>query len=167
MSEAQESVRPAKGIVVGVDGSPLSIEALKWAARLEPTVGGPITAIAAWHIPASSAGYVQYPGIDWNPEEDAESVLKSALKEAYGDQLPEGLTATTVEGRPAQVLVRVSRDASMLLVGSRGLGGFTGLLLGSVSRACAEHAACPVMVLHAQGDEQAGERVDEEEMTHS
>lgn len=152
MSEAHESSTPAQGIVVGVDGSPLSIEALRWAARLQPTVGGPIRAIAAWHVPTSSAAFVQYPGIDWNPEQDAAGILDEALTEAFGDSRPEGLTASTVEGRPAQVLVEASEGASMLVVGSRGLGGFMGLLLGSVSRACAEHAKCPVMVLHAPGD---------------
>jgi nucleotide-binding universal stress UspA family protein len=166
MSEAQDPA-PVQGIVVGVDGSPLSIEALKWAARLAPTVGGPITAIAAWHIPASSAGYVSYPGIDWNPEEDAATVLQSSLQEAYGEHQPEGLRALTVQGRPAQVLVRASRDATMLVVGSRGLGGFMGMLLGSVSRAVAEHASCPVMVLHTQGDEQAGESLDAQKLTRS
>lgn len=166
MSEAQESVSPKLGIVVGVDGSPLSIEALKWAARFESTVGGPITAIAAWHIPASAVGFAEYPGVGWNPEEDAAKVLESALKDAFGDQAPAGLTARTVQGRPAQVLVEASRDASMLVVGSRGLGGFMGLLLGSVSRACAEHAACPVMVLHAPGDEKAGRQIESEELTH-
>lgn len=166
MSEAQESARPELGIVVGVDGSPLSIEALKWAARLEPTLGGPITAVAAWHIPASAAGFAEYPGVGWNPEEDAATVLEGALKDAFGDQRPAGLTARTVQGRPAQVLVEASRDASMLVVGSRGLGGFMGMLLGSVSRACAEHAACPVMVLHAPGDEKAGTSVETDEMTH-
>ncbi|GAB3271536.1 universal stress protein [Sinomonas notoginsengisoli] len=164
MSEAQDSARQPHGIVVGVDGSPLSIEALKWAARLQPTVGGPIAAIAAWHLPTSSAGYLQYSGIEWNPEQDAATVLEEALNDAYGDERPEGLSARTVEGRAARVLVEASRDAAMLIVGSRGLGGFMGMLLGSVSRACAEHAACPVMVLHAQGDEQSGERVESGKM---
>lgn len=165
MSAAQDSARPTRGIVVGVDGSPLSVEALKWAARLQPMLGGPITAIAAWHLPTSGAAFAQYPGIEWNPEQDAAAVLEAALTEAYGGQRPGGLTARTIEGRPAQVLVEASRGAAMLVVGSRGLGGFMGMLLGSVSRACAEHAACPVMVLHAPGDEQAGERADETEMT--
>ncbi|GHG42071.1 universal stress protein [Sinomonas cellulolyticus] len=167
MTEAQDTSRTPHGIVVGVDGSPLSIEALRWAARMEPTVGGPITAIAAWHIPASAASFAEYPGVDWNPEEDAGTVLRDALAEAFGDEPPAGLVARIVQGRPAQVLLDASRDASMLVVGSRGLGGFMGLLLGSVSRACAEHAACPVMVLHEPGDERAGEEAGAEELAHS
>jgi nucleotide-binding universal stress UspA family protein len=152
MSENQQNVQ--RGIVVGVDGSPLSIEALRWAARMEQTVGGPITAVSAWHIPASGVPFAEYPGIDWNPEQDATGVLDAALEEAFGAERPAGLIAKAIEGRPAQVLIDASRDASMLVLGSRGLGGFMGMLLGSVSRACAEHAKCPVLVLH--GDEEGG-----------
>ena len=153
MTEASGSSVREGGIVVGVDGSPLSITALRWAARLEPTVGGPIRAVAAWHLPTSGVAFAPYTGLEWNPETDATEILENALTEAYGDHRPEGLTAAVVQGFPAKVLLDQSRGASMVLVGSRGLGGFMGLLLGSVSRAVAEHAQCPVMVVHAPGDE--------------
>ncbi|WP_430297105.1 universal stress protein [Sinomonas sp. B1-1] len=152
MSETEQNVQMSgrRGIVVGVDGSSLSIEALRWAARMEPTVGGPITAVSAWHVPTSGAAFAGYPGIDWNPEQDAAGVLDAALGEAFGPTRPEGLIAKAIEGRPSQVLVEESDDAGMLVVGSRGLGGLMGTLLGSVSRACAEHAKCPVLVLHGE-----------------
>lgn len=152
MAEASESSARNGGIVVGVDGSPLSITALRWAVRLESTVGGPIRAIAAWHPPTNGVAFAPYTGVEWNPEEDAVEILEAALTEAFGDERPEGLAAKVVEGFPAKVLIDESRGASMVLVGSRGLGGFMGLLLGSVSRAVAEHAQCPVMVVHAPGD---------------
>ena len=144
-----------QGIIVGVDGSPLSVEALKWAVRLAPTVGGPITAVTAWQFPA--VGFMgAYPDLEWSPEKDAEQILEKALQEAYGDARPPGLTTRIVAGPAAHVLVETSYGAHLLIVGSRGLGGFMGLLLGSVSSACAEHASCPVLVLHEPGDSQSG-----------
>lgn len=144
---AAELAAGGRGIVVGVDGSPLSIEALRWAARLVPVLGGPIVAVAAWHVP--NAGFIDAAGIEWDPEEDARVVLENALAEAYGDDRPEGLESRLVRGRPAPTLIGESRGARLLIVGSRGLGGFIGMLLGSVSRACAEHAEVPVLVLRA------------------
>jgi nucleotide-binding universal stress UspA family protein len=145
MTEAQEPVR--EGIVVGVDGSPLSVEALKWAVRLVPSVGGSVTAVTAWQHPIAG-GMGEFPGMQWNPKLDAEAVLEKAIHEAYGASRPEGLDAVVANGSAAHVLVERSKHAAMLIIGSRGLGGFRGLLLGSVSTVCAEHAACPVLVLH-------------------
>ena len=155
---AAELAAGGRGIVVGVDGSPLSIEALRWAARLVPVLGGPIIAVAAWHVPNSGVSFIDAAGIAWDPEGDARTVLESSLVEAYGSARPEGLEARLVHGRPAPTLIGESRGARLLIVGSRGLGGFMGMLLGSVSRACAEHAEVPVLVLHA-GAGVPGERV--------
>lgn len=150
-----EAEKALSGIVVGVDGSPLSIEALRWAARLEPTVGGPITAAIVWQFPA--AGVIgAYPSMEWSPEADAREVLQQSLQEAYGDKLPAGLSTLVASGPAAHVLIENTRNARLLIVGSRGLGGFVGLLLGSVSAACAEHADCPVLVLHTPQDSKAG-----------
>lgn len=145
MTEAQQSM--PTGIVVGVDGSPLSVEALKWAVRLAPSVGGQITAVTAWQHPIAG-GMGEFPGMQWNPRLDAEAVLEKALHEAFGASRPEGLEAIVANGSAAHVLVEKSKHAALLVVGSRGLGGFRGLLLGSVSTVCAEHAGCPVLVLH-------------------
>jgi nucleotide-binding universal stress UspA family protein len=85
---------------------------------------------------------------DWNPGSDAERSAIATVNEVFGEHRPPGLQITVREGNPAQILLEVSNDASMLVVGSRGHGGFAGLLLGSVSTACVAHATCPVLVLH-------------------
>lgn len=141
----------ANRIVVGVDGSKPSRQALLWARFLAGATGSSIQAVAAWE-PFFATGYVG-PGysavpIDWNPEQDRRQVLDAAIEEAFGEATPDGLERTVAEGGAARVLLDLSIDARMLVVGSRGHGGFTGLLLGSVSAACAEHAGCPVLVVH-------------------
>lgn len=93
------------------------------------------------------AGWTTMP-TGWDPAQEAEKALTATIDEVFGEQRPAGLTLTVREGNPAQVLLEASAGARMLIVGSRGHGGFTGLLLGSVSAACAEHASCPVLVLH-------------------
>ena len=132
-------------IVVGVDGSPESIQALKWAAALAPTLDAGITAIAAWHLETTFSAYA---ATEWDPEADAKQVLMDALAEAFGGHLPEGLRGECCRGQSAQVLIEQGKEARLLIVGSRGRGGFAGLLLGSVSQACVEHATCPVLVVH-------------------
>lgn len=150
MGEIREHGAGSAGIVVGVDGSPLSVEALRWAARLAAGIGGQITAVMAWEYPANAV-MGSFPGAEWDPEQDAEQRLHSAARKAFGDPLPEGLSLETVQGPARHVLLERSRDAELLVLGSRGLGGFRGMLLGSVSAACAEHATCPVLVLHGSG----------------
>jgi nucleotide-binding universal stress UspA family protein len=134
-------------IVVGVDGSEPSKAALHWAARFLAVTGGWIDAVIAWHPPVSY-GMSLLPG-DWNPEKDAEKVLSRAVDEVFGADQPAGTRLIVREGNPAKVLLDESRDAALLVVGSRGHGGFAGLLLGSVSAHCAEHATLPVLVVHS------------------
>lgn len=156
MSEFQEHLAGSAGIVVGVDGSPLSVESLRWAARMVPGIGGPITAVMAWGYPANAV-MGSFPGPEWDPEQAAHQILDRAVQTAFGDSRPDGLSMETIQGPAAHVLLERSKGAGLLVVGSRGLGGFRGLLLGSVSAACAEHAGCPVLVLH--GSDHVGSSV--------
>ncbi|HEY5050310.1 MAG TPA: universal stress protein [Acidothermaceae bacterium] len=137
-----------KRIVVGVDGSPESKAALRWAARIAPTIGCSIDAIMAWDYPASY-GWVMAPD-GWPIEEDSAATLQSIIDEVFGELRPVNLRAVCQQGAARTVLLDTSKDAEMLIVGSRGHGGFSGLLLGSVSAACAEHAHCPVLVVHGE-----------------
>lgn len=131
-------------IVVGVDGSDASIDALRWGARLGSALGCDLEAVISWHYPMSY-GMAALP-VAWSPADDAAQVLRTALKSAFGEDQPDGLRSRVVEGNPAAVLIDAGAGAEMLILGSRGHGGFTGLLIGSVSSACTEHATCPVLV---------------------
>lgn len=139
-------------IVVGLDGSESSIDALRWAGTQAQCTGHPIELVTTWEIPPYYGGYVvDTSSIDWAGS--AKATQDAALKDA---DLPDGLvvTGSVVEGHPAQVLVDRSLAATLLVVGSRGHGGFSGLLLGSVSAHVAEHSSCPVVVIRHH--EQAG-----------
>jgi len=144
-----EMNQESKPIIVGVDGSSSSIDALRLAARLSQAMGHPLEVVTAWDYPAL-AGY--YVAAEWAPDRDGEVILDAAIREAFGSQVPSDLVRTLRKGAPASVLVEESGRAEMLVVGCRGRGGFVGLLLGSVSAACAEHARCPVLVVHSDHD---------------
>lgn len=133
--------------VVGVDGSGSSKEALRWAARLAPSLNATIHAIVAWEYPILLGTDGGMPG-SWKPNETANEILKDSLDDAFGNERPKGLKASISQGHPTFVLLDASKNAEMLIVGSRGLGGFAELLVGSVSSECAEHAKCPVLVVH-------------------
>jgi nucleotide-binding universal stress UspA family protein len=137
--------RDTRPVVVGFDGSPASECALDRALVIAGSLAVPVRIVAAWHHPVSSG---QFP-LSGDPGADARRLLDDALAARFGDGTPTWITAATVEGLPAHVLLAESRGAQMLVVGSRGHGGFVGLLLGSVSAACAERAECPVLVMHA------------------
>ncbi len=133
-------------IVVGVDGSALSVVALQTARRLADLLHCRLEAVTVWSFPISLAAPVA--STEWSPRVDAEEALNVAVLEAFGEDVPEGLRKVVVSGQPVQVLVEASKGAQMLVVGSRGRGGFAGLLLGSVSSAAAAHAHCPVLIVH-------------------
>jgi nucleotide-binding universal stress UspA family protein len=134
-------------IVVGVDGSPASVEALRWATEQARRSGAAVEAVIAWYYPISY-GFPVVAEIDWARE--AEVILSRVVKEAVGvdDAL---ITQHAVEGHPTRVLDDLSRDAAMLVVGPRGHGGFSGLVLGSVTTHVIGHASCPVVVVRGGG----------------
>ncbi|MDJ0456655.1 universal stress protein [Arthrobacter sp. NQ7] len=138
---------PIARIVVGVDGSEASVEALRQAQRLATPLGAKVQALACWEYPQMYSGYVMM-GVE-GFEEGARKVLDEAVAQAFGPGIPENVTATLVRSHPREALIDASRDADMIVVGRRGHGGFGGLLLGSVSSALVAHAHCPVLVVHS------------------
>ena len=138
-------VRPAR-VVVGVDGSASSVRALRWAAAQGASLGVPVVAVLAWQLttlpsPAVDAGVP--PLSAWDAS--AHTVLAEAVAEAG---LTEGdLEQVVVHAPAAAGLLDSVRPDDLLVLGDRGRGGFARLLLGSVSRQCAEHALCAVVVV--------------------
>jgi nucleotide-binding universal stress UspA family protein len=142
---AQPGIAPGR-LVVGVDGSNASLAALRWAERIAAPTGSSIQAVIAWTYPTDYGWTGAVDG--WRPDLDAEKCLEIAIDEAFDGHRPAGLEPIVREGHARSVLLDAAGGAELLVVGSRGHGGFTGLLLGSVSAACAEHARCPVLVVH-------------------
>ncbi|WP_394251864.1 universal stress protein [Arthrobacter pityocampae] len=137
--------RKHRVIVVGVDGSEQSIAALELAGSLVPLAGDVLRAVTVWQYPI---GFGTFAPITWNPDDLAETALDGALSAAFGNDPPCPVERRVLQGPTAQVLIEESRKAAMIVVGSRGHGGFAGLLLGSVSSAVAERSACPVLIAH-------------------
>lgn len=133
-------------IVVGIDGSPASAAALDWAARQATLTGARLEVLMAWEWPAM---YGWSPGSsEYNPQQNGDTLLDQAVgpvRLRYPD-LP--MQTEAIEGPAASLLVKASRGADLLAVGSRGHTEFTGILLGSVSEHCVVHAHCPVLVHH-------------------
>jgi nucleotide-binding universal stress UspA family protein len=134
---------PQFEVVVGIDGSPCSKVALRWAEDYATRLGGSLTLVTAWHWPTSYGVPLAYEGFD--PEEDARKVVEAAKADV---QLPLDKVRTLVaQGQPGDVLLDASNGAAALVVGTRGHGGITGALLGSTSSSCVHHARCPVVVV--------------------
>ena len=134
-------------IVVGIDGSPASKVALRWAADEAIVRGVGLEIINAWgshHLLSPDGGH-----IDRAPFElEGRAILDDAVASLSAlTAMPPDVTAVLAEDDAATALVRVAEDAALLVVGSRGRGGFAGLLLGSVSQRCVDHAPCPVAVI--------------------
>jgi nucleotide-binding universal stress UspA family protein len=132
-------------IVVGVDGSEESVTALRRSIRIANALNASVLAIATWRLPS---GYASMGDYEYTPLDDANSILSGAAKSVFGAKNPSWFSTATFEGNAADVLIEQSSGAEMLVVGSRGHGGLAGVLLGSVSAMCAEHAHCPVLIIH-------------------
>jgi nucleotide-binding universal stress UspA family protein len=138
-------------IVVGVDGSAGAQAALRFALEEARLRGATLRTVFVWSLPMVTevpAGLV--PALLEDFREEAEKALDAALAEVDEVQDPARrveIEKVVVEGPPARCLVEAAEDADLLVLGSRGRGGFTGLLLGSVSQQCVHHAPCPVVIV--------------------
>lgn len=136
---------PTDPVVVGVDGSPLSEAATGFAFEAAAARGAPLVAVHAWWgllvDPAAA------PFGDLEAADATEHAVLAERLAGWGEKYPDVAVRRVVEPeRPGALLVRWSQDAQLVVVGSRGRGGFTGLLLGSVSQALMQHAGCPVAI---------------------
>lgn len=143
---------------MGVDGSASSADALRWAADEAEVRGAQLVAVLAWdlfdqhHVDGSQR---------FDPDYDdgkADAALAHMVEEALGAEAAGGVERRTVCDLPAAGLLAAAADADLLVVGARGLGGFRGLLLGSVSQHCLHHATMPVAVVHGPPPEGTGAR---------
>jgi nucleotide-binding universal stress UspA family protein len=141
------SERPdRKPVVVGVDGSPCSVDALQWAVRFAGLTGHDVQAVLVWEPPERFGWSLGLPALTWDAHAWAEKQLAETVATAFPVR-PAGLHLVVQEGDPATVLLERSAGAMLLVVGSRGLGRIEGFVFGSVSAKCAAHAACPVLVV--------------------
>ncbi|MFF2160174.1 universal stress protein [Streptomyces sp. NPDC058175] len=133
-------------IVVGVDGSPSSRAALRWAVRYAGLVGGRVEAVSAWEVPGMASWSA--PAVDTDFDEgEAERGLVEEVRAVLGEDGGSLVRERLVRGNAAEVLVDAAQGAEMLVVGSRGHGSFRRALLGSVSQQVAHHAPCPVTII--------------------
>jgi nucleotide-binding universal stress UspA family protein len=134
-------------IVVGVDGSSGSQLALDFALAEGALRGAEVRAVSTWDYPATyNAGFVvPFEGL----EDGAAAILADAVALATKNRSATTPPVTSVvrEGHASEALVDEAKDATMLVVGSRGHGGFVGMLIGSISQGCVTHAPCPVVVV--------------------
>lgn len=129
-------------IVVGLDGSPQSERALRWAAYLGPKMGARVEVVTAWHYPPSSI----LPTVgSWDPEAAGQAMLEEVVERVIGPGAP--IAKRFLQAPTAPALIEESADAELLVVGSRGHGEFVGMMLGSVSMHVATHAKCPVLIV--------------------
>jgi nucleotide-binding universal stress UspA family protein len=132
-------------VVVGVDGSAPSRLALQWAQFMAHVLDATIDAVTVWEISAFTATEWAE---DWDPEKEATTSLRTTIAEVLGSPPAVPVREIVRHGNAASEFVLASQGAQLLVVGSRGHGGFAGLLIGSVSSAAAEHAHCPVLIIH-------------------
>jgi nucleotide-binding universal stress UspA family protein len=138
-----------KTIVVGVDGSAQSHKALTWAATEAEDHGADLVVLNVWeHTLPPPAGSVSVSErfVPDPSQRTAEDLVKE-IREVLGEDPPVVVQAHVKQGNPAKVLIDQSSDADLLVVGTRGHGGFRGLVLGSVSQHVAAYAKCPVAVV--------------------
>lgn len=143
-------------IVVGIDGSAVSREALKWALEEARLRNSPLHVVHAWEFPAVAVTHFGTVALPVVASEDIQRAAEEDAKEAVARVAQDDETVpveTTVQrGHPAEVLLAASEGADLLVVGSLGHGGFSGMLLGSVSNHLVHHANCPVVIVKPAAD---------------
>jgi nucleotide-binding universal stress UspA family protein len=137
-------------IVVGIDGSDASKAALRWAVEDARARGAEVVALHAYEVPvpapdATPAPPVDLPELVTEAHDRAVQFVTDFVAEVVGNAVTVDVAPIAVEETPATALLAAARDADLLVVGSHG-HGLSGLLLGSVSLECAQHAACPVLI---------------------
>jgi nucleotide-binding universal stress UspA family protein len=144
-------------IVVGVDGSDSSKRALRWAVHQAELTHSAVLAVTAWDLPATQGGAIvglMPPVSDATAQEsETHKQLREVVADTVGAHPPVEVRTEVRYGSAAEVLIDAADDASLLVVGSRGLGAFSRLLLGSVAQHCVQNAACPVLVVREGHDE--------------
>jgi nucleotide-binding universal stress UspA family protein len=136
-------------IVVGIDGSESAGDALRWAVNQAKLTGATVEALYVWD-PGVLVALGVPPLLDWEPlREAAQARPGEIVEQTVGRDSGVRILTKTVMGNPAEVLVEHSTKADLLVVGSRGLGGLKGMLLGSVGHHTAAHSHCPVVVVHS------------------
>ena len=140
---AMHGIRPV--IVVGTDGSPGSLEALRWALRQAQATGAEVRVLLAWEVATSLGNLSEMDDVDWA------DIARTAVEEAAAAEPDFSVPISTevVNGHPSNVLVEASKDADLLVVGCRGHGRVLEMMLGSVSDHCTHHAHCPVVVVRS------------------
>jgi nucleotide-binding universal stress UspA family protein len=137
-------------IVVGVDGSAPSRAALRWAVEQARLTGGTVEAVIAWQLPLMLMNHGSAP-IYREEETDFADEARKRIDAVISEEVTLAdshlVTTRVVHGHPAQVLLDAADRPDLLVVGSRGHGGFAGALLGSVSQHCVQHAHCPVLIV--------------------
>ena len=145
--------RPSSGsgrVVVGVDGSPRSVRALRFAKDAAGLRGASLQVVYAWTLPflgvAGRSGALPKSAID-DAAAQASTTLRESMRRASVDATGSKVEMWLVEGLPVPSLIQAAANADLLVVASRGYGGWKGLLLGSVSTQCVTHSPCPVAVI--------------------
>jgi len=131
-------------IVAGVDGSDSSRDALRWAIQQAKLTGASVDAVMAWSL---STAFPPTAHTDIDMEGQTKAALAEIVTAVGGPQPDAPVRQVVSEGHAAEVLLHAAKGADLLVVGSRGLGGFTSAIVGSVSMHCVLNAHCPVLVL--------------------
>jgi len=138
------------GIIVGIDGSGHSQRALEWALKEAALRRLPVTVLTVHQAVRDNLGFIaSYPG-DLDLTAKAEAAAKAETEKVLADlgsSRPKSVTVSGVNGIPARELIKAGEGADMIVVGSRGVGGFSRLLMGSVAGQVAQHAPCPVVIV--------------------